>query len=177
MIYALFGDIRIGDAVWTGPVSASETRKAALVLHKVSRGKMPVQDHGDDNDHKELGFFFDETFCEPQAELGKLQAAFAGREALPLVSGDGAFDGVRWLIEDMSVETLKTTPAGRPVRIKVKLKLVEAPNPSPRDVFAAIALASAVGLSPLASLSVEVQVDVQVDLGPISVSAGVGVSL
>lgn len=173
MIYALLGDIVIGDAVWTGPTRASETRKAALAMHPVSRGKKPVQDHGDDNDTKSLEFFFDETFCDPQGELDKLNAAFASRSPLPLVAGDGSFDGVRWLIEDMSVDTLKTTPAGRPVRLRVKLKMIEVPMPSPQDVFSAIARASAAGLSPLASLSVEVQIDI----GPISLSAGAAVSL
>jgi Phage P2 GpU len=158
MIFALLGDIRIGDAVWTGPNRAQEVRKATLVEHKVSRGKPVVQDMGDELDCKTLEFFFDETFCEPLDELSKLEAAFAGRSPLAYVGGDGAFTGVRWLMEDFSVDTLKTTPNGRAVRLKIQTKLKEVPSPSGLDVFSAIAAASAIGLSPLAALLVGVNI-------------------
>lgn len=149
MIFALFGEIVLGDAVWTGPTGAKETRKAALVEHKVARGKPPIQDMGDDNDVKTLDFFFDETFCDAEVELSKLQAAFEARSPLPLVAGDGSFDGVRWLIEDYSVDTLKTTPFGRPVRMKVSAKLRECPAESPLTFFAQIARAGAAALGAL----------------------------
>jgi phage protein U len=126
MIYALLGDIRIGDNSWTGPVTASETRTAALVELDVARGKPPIQDMGDDNDTKSLSFFFDETFCDPQTELAKLEAAFASRRALAYVAGDGAFNGVRYLVKSLSPETLRSTPYGRPVRIAVSVELIEA---------------------------------------------------
>jgi phage protein U len=147
MIFALLGDIRIGDAVWTGPDSADEERKAALVEHKVARGKPPVQDMGDDNDTKTLTFFFDETFCEPEAELSLLTTAFEIRQPLAYVGGDGSFRGVRWLVEQLKVKTLKTTLAGRPVRMKVTLKMLECPAPSPLTFFSQIARAAATGLA------------------------------
>ena len=125
MIYALLGDIVIGDAVWTGPSAAKETRKATLVEHNVAYGKPPVQDMGDELDNKSLEFFFDETFCDAQTELAKLEAAFAVRLPLAFVAGDGAFNGVRWVIESLDVTTLKTTPYGRPVRVKVSLTMKE----------------------------------------------------
>lgn len=146
MIFALLGDIILGDAVWTGPTTAKETRKAAIAEHKVARGKPPLQDAGDDNDTKSLDFFWDETFCDAEIELAKLQAAFATRLPLPLVSGDGSFNGVRWLIEEMSVDTLKTTPFGRPVRMKVNVKLKECPAQSPLTFFEQIARAGAAAL-------------------------------
>lgn len=149
MIYALLGEIVLGDAVWTGPTAAKETRKAALAELKVARGKPPIQDMGDDNDVKALDFFFDETFCDAEVELSKLQAAFEARAPLPLVAGDGSFDGVRWLIEEYAVDTLKTTPWGRPVRMKVAVKLRECPATSPLTFFAAIARAGAAALGAL----------------------------
>lgn len=150
MIFALLGSIRIGDAVWTGPDAADEDRKAELVEHKVARGKPPVQDMGDDNDKKTLTFFFDETFCEPEAELAQLQAAFEMRMPLAYVGGDGSFRGVRWLVEELKVKTLKTTPYGRPVRMKVSLKMLECPAPSPLTFFSQIARAAAIGLTAIA---------------------------
>ena len=171
MAFALLGDIVIGGGVWTGPNRAQESRKASLVEHKVSRGKPVVQDMGDELDSKSLEFFFDETFCEPLDELSKLEGAFASRSPLAYVSGDGAFSGVSYIIEEFSVDTLKTTPNGRPVRLKIAVKMKEIPAPSPLDVFSAIAAASATGLSSLASLSVEVSV--QIDIGPVTLSAGI----
>jgi len=175
MTFALLGDIRIGDAAWTGPTRLQEARKATLVEHKVARGKPVLQDMGDELDGKTMEFFFDETFCEPMDEADKLAAAFAAREPLAYVGGDGAFAGVRFLVEDYGVDTLKTTPRGRPVRMRVQAKLKECPAANPLDVFSAIAAGAAVGLSPLASLSVEVSVSVQ--LGPVSLSAGVSASV
>ncbi|MBK9083229.1 MAG: phage tail protein [Rhizobiales bacterium] len=146
MIFALLGDILIGDAVWTGPNAAKESRKATLVEHKVARGKPPVQDMGDELDGKTLEFFFDETFCDPVAELSKLQAAFADRAPLAYVAGDGSFEGVRWMVESLDVETLKSTPLGRPVRMKVSTRLKETPADSPLTFFAALARAGASAL-------------------------------
>lgn len=127
MVFSLLGKIRIGDATWTGPTASSEGRKASLPEHAVARGKPVVQDTGDELDTKTLEFLFDETFCDPKAEFAKLEDAFAGRTPLPLVGGDGAFDGTRWLIEAVNPQTLKTAPNGRVVRIKVSVSLKEAP--------------------------------------------------
>lgn len=147
MAYALLGDIRIGDAVWTGPTSAGEGKKAARPEHKVSRGKPVRQDIGDELDSKRLEFFFDETFCDPQAELDRLMAAYDARRGLDYVAGDGSFNGVRWVIDAMDVKTLKTTPRGRPVRMKVTLDMMEDPDPSPLKTLSDMAIASASALA------------------------------
>lgn len=147
MAFALLGDIRIGDATWTGPTSAGEAKKAARPEHKVSRGKPVRQDMGDDLDTKKLEFFFDETFCDPQAELDRLMAAFDARRGLDYVGGDGSFTGVRWVIDAMDVKTLKTTPRGRPVRLKISLDMVEDPDASPLATLSAIAVAGASALT------------------------------
>lgn len=157
MIHAYLGDIRIGDAVWTGPTAATESRKATLVEHKVARGKPPIQDMGDENDTKTLKFLFDETFCDPGAELGKLQGVFAARSPLAYVAGDGSFNGVRWLIEDLGVTTLKTTPYGRPVRIEVEAKLKECPGLSPLSFFMAAARMAASAIASSANINVSVK--------------------
>ncbi len=157
MIFALLGDIRIGDAVWTGPTAAKEARKATLVEHKVARGKPPVQDMGDELDTKSLEFFFDETFCDPETELSRLQQAFSARMPLTYVSGDGAFNGVRWLMEELDVTTEKTTPYGRPVRLKVTAKMKEIPALSPLTFFAQIARAAASAISAIGGGNVAAQ--------------------
>jgi hypothetical protein len=125
MFSALLGDIVLGDQVWTGPVSSRDTRKAAFAEYKVACGKPPRSDHGDDLGQKSLAFFFDETFCEPDVELAKLTLAFDTRQGMALVTGDGTYDGRRWVVEAMETEILKTTPAGRAVRIRVQITLKE----------------------------------------------------
>ena len=147
MTFSLLGRIRIGDATWTGPTATAESRSASLPEHEVARGKPVVQDTGDNLDTKTLEFFFDETFCDPVAERAKLEGAFRGRVPLAYVGGDGAYSGVRWLIEDFEVQTLKTTPAGRVVRVKVSAKLKEAPVISLSGLLSAIARAGAAALT------------------------------
>jgi phage protein U len=176
MIFAMLGDMPIGNAAWTGPTAAGEKRKATLVEHKVARGKPVVQDMGDELDDKTLEFFFDETFCEPQAELSKLEAAFDRRRPLAYVGGDGSFNGVRWIMESLDVKTLKTTPMGRPVRIKVTATMKEAPDPSPMSTLAQMAAVAAAGVV-TGSLGLSLSVSAQVTIGPFTVSASASVSV
>lgn len=152
MAFALLGTIRIGDPVWTGPTAAKKTRKASLPEHEVARGKPVVQDTGDALDVKTLDFFFDETFCDPEAELAQLEIAFEGRSPLSYVGGDGAYDGSRFVVEELEVETLKTTPAGRAVRIKASVKLKEVPTLDMLGLLGALARAAATGLAGVLSL-------------------------
>jgi hypothetical protein len=146
MIFALLGDIKIGDAVLTGPSGVSETQYATLVEHQVARGKPPIQDMGDELLTKRLEFFFDETFCNPQVELLKLQAAFKTRTALAYVAGNGAFHGVRWIIESLDVTTLKTTPFGRPTRLKISVSMKEVAGFGLMGILIAAARATAISL-------------------------------
>lgn len=152
MVFSLLGKIRIGDATWTGPTALEEKRKASLPEHEVARGKPQVQDTGDDLDRRTLEFFFDETFCDPLAEKAKLEAAFAARTPMPFVGGDGAFSGVRWVIEEFSVHTLKTAPNGRVVRVKVSASLKEVPVVSLTGLYSAIARAAATAIGGVVNL-------------------------
>jgi phage protein U len=160
--FAYLGDIILGEATmgvaasWTGPVGAGNTRHAALAEHKVSRGKPILQDHGDDLDTRTLEFLFDETFCAPAVELGKLDRAYAAREAMPYVGGDGAFDGKRWVIEGLDAKFLRATPTGRIVRMQVTLQLKEASG-STLGFMGRVARAAASALSSIASGNVGVR--------------------
>lgn len=178
MIFALLGDIRIAaDSSFTGPTAVAETRKAALVEHDVAWGKKPIEDHGDDNDRKSLSFFFDETFCSPVSELSRLEAAMAARSPLAFVGGDGAFTGKRWIIEQMSVKTLRCTPWGTPVRIGIDVEMIECPIPDPIGFLAQLAFSAALAVDFTASLSLDVAIEI--DLGGFSIgaSASVGVGV
>lgn len=172
MIFALIGDIRIGDATLTSPDGADEARKATLVRHAVATGKPVVQDMGDELDTRTLSFFFDETFCSPLAELARLEGLMRARSPVAYVGGDGAFRGKRWICANLKVETQKATPAGRATRLKVAVDLIEAPIPSPLDFLAALAVGAAIGIAGQAGLPVSAALSVGV--GPLTAALTVG---
>ena len=152
MASALLGNIRIGDATWTGPTADKLSRKASLPEHEVARGKPVGQDTGDNLDTKTLDFFFDETFCDAEAEMAKLTIAFESRTPLAYVGGDGAYDGSRFIVEELEAETLKTTPSGRKTRFTVSLKLKEVPALDLLGLLTGLARAAASGLAGVVSL-------------------------
>ncbi|WP_457798090.1 phage tail protein [Methylocystis sp. S23] len=126
-MFALLGAIPIGLSPLTGPTEAGGSEKATLARIDVATGKPALQDMGDDLAGKKLSFFFCESFCDPESEMGRLREARRARTPLPYVPGDGAFAGVRFIVESIDDEIRKTTPAGRVVRIEAHLTLIEAP--------------------------------------------------
>ena len=146
-MFAMLGGIRLGTSAFTGPTAGGEGIKAAFAQHKVAEGKPVPQDMGDDLATKTLDFFFDEGFCDPVAELAKLEAARLSRQPLPYVTGAGQYFGQRFWIESLSMKMKRTTPAGRLVRLDASLSLIEVPV---RDL-AAFAAAFAQATAPAAS--------------------------
>jgi len=128
--YAWLGDIILGIDVMTGPVSSGEDLGNTINEHQVVRGKPVLQDAGQENDRRTFRFFFDETFCDVAAQYKKLRAARASRKALPLVHGNGAYLGKRYVVQSVRITHKKATPSGAPVRIEGELELIEAPSGS-----------------------------------------------
>ena len=120
------GDISFGSDVLTGPTSFGEELTNSLPEHAVVRGKPVVQDTGEELDKRSFAFFFDETFCEPEAELAKLRAAHASRSALALVPASGAYRGKRFVVVSISPDIKKTRENGRVTRVSASMKLKEA---------------------------------------------------
>lgn len=150
-IFGFLGDIPLGDGVLTGPSKQGETFKASLPELKVARGKPAVHDTGDELDQQSLEFFFDETFCDPEAELAKLKAAYAARSPLAFIRGAGGYSGARYVIEEMQADTLRTTPSGRATRYHVNLRMKESPIQNPLAWLGAIARMGALALTPWGS--------------------------
>lgn len=121
----LFGTSIIGTDPLTGPTSDSEDKAARFARHDLVRGKPALQDLGNDAGTKRLGFFFDETFCDPQAELRKIDLAFQGRVPMRLFFDLRGFELGLFLIERLRIERQKTTPSGRVVRIELEVELIE----------------------------------------------------
>lgn len=126
MIY-LLGSIPLGIAPLTGPTAHSYDRTATFAQHGPTRGKPVLQEIGEELDRKDFSFFFSEEFCTPVTELAKLEAAFATKSPLPLVLGNGAFNGKRYVVESLIVTIIKTDLVGLPVRIEASISLLEDP--------------------------------------------------
>ena len=109
----------------TGPTSDSEDKSARFARHDLVRGAPALQDLGDDAGRKQLSFFFDETFCNPEAELLKINAAFKGRIPVKLFFDLTGFEVGVFVIERLRIKRQKTSPSGRAVRISVDVDLVE----------------------------------------------------
>lgn len=105
----------------TGPTSDELDYEARFARHMPLRGESIIQDLGNNAPPRRLRFFFDESFCDPEQELAKLQDAFAARRALRLSarSNLGSF-----IIERMSVKRLKMSPHGRLVRVEINAELI-----------------------------------------------------
>ena len=121
----LFGTSIIGTDHLTGPTRDTEAKAARFARHDLVRGKPVLQDLGNDAHTRQLGFFFDETFCDPQAELRKINLAFQGRVPMRLFFDLRGFEIGVFLIERLRIKHQKTAPSGRVVRIELEVELIE----------------------------------------------------
>jgi len=132
-MFAMFGPVVFALNALTGPNALSEFYGNTWARHEVIRGKPVLQEIGRELDTREIGFFFDETFCSPESEWAKLYGSYLAKEALPFVAGN-SFDGRRFVIETLEREVTKTSKSGRAVRIEATMKLIEAPQPTLLDM-------------------------------------------
>ncbi len=121
----LFGTSVIGTDHLTGPRSDSESKSARFARHELVRGKPALQDLGNDAGAKQLRFFFDETFCNPEAELRKIDLAFQGRVPMRLFFDLTGFEVGVFLIERLRIQRKQISPSGRLVRVEIEVELVE----------------------------------------------------
>ncbi len=129
MIFASLGDFQLGTtSVMTGPTAVDETLANDFHEHKVVRGKPVPQKGGEALDRRSFSFFFDESFCTPEAEYARLVAAKVAGNILPFIPGGGGFLGKHYFIKELKGTTHKTTQSGRIVRISATIQLVEVPG-------------------------------------------------
>lgn len=126
MIY-LLGSIPLGIAPLTGPVMHDFSYINNFAQHAPTRGKPVLQEIGEELDTRNIDFFFSEEFCDPATELAKLEMAFALKTPMPLVLGNGIFNGKRYVVETLSGQIVKTNKSGSPVRIHATIGLLEDP--------------------------------------------------
>lgn len=157
MIY-LLGSIPLGIAPLTGPVGHSFDFANTFAEHQPTRGKPVLQEIGEELDRRTFDFFFSEEFCSPATELAKLEAAFALKTPMPLVLGDGSFNGRRYVVESLSGRIVHTDRSGSPVRVEATIGLLEDPIAGGLfSLITSIAKARAPALSSSASVNPEVK--------------------
>ncbi|SMD02661.1 phage tail protein [Rhizobium sp. RU36D] len=128
MIY-LLGSIPLGIDPLTGPVAHDFSYANTFVQHATTRGKPALQEIGQELDVRNISFFFSEEFCSPATELAKLELAFDLKTPMPLVLGNGAFRGKRYVVETLSGAIIKTNRSGEAVRVEATIGLLEDPLP------------------------------------------------
>ena len=145
-MYAMFGPVILGINPLNMPTGLKETFGNSFAKHDVIRGKPVLQDIGRELDLRDFSFFFDETFCNVEAQWAMLYSCYLLKEALPLVLGN-SYDGRRFVIETLERDIKKTTHrSGRMVRLEATMKIVEAPVPSLLDMLMGAAVNAAGGL-------------------------------
>ncbi len=123
----LLGNSVIGTDHLTGPTADSEIKSARFARHMPLRGRSVLQDLDNDNGTKRLRFFFDETFCNVEAERRSIELAFQARIPMRLFFDLQGFEVGVYIIERLRVRHLKTTRRGRLVRAELEVELVESP--------------------------------------------------
>lgn len=146
MIALHFGSIPMGSNSLTGPTGHAVSRKATYAEHAVTRGKPVLQDIGEELDRQSFDFFFSEEFCNPRAELNKLELAFAMKTPLPLMFVAGGFTGQRYVVEALDIKVKQTNRSGGIVRVEASISLIEAPVPSLLGLLVGMARAAAPAL-------------------------------
>lgn len=150
MLFATLGDIQLGhDGSLNSPTSLSESLSNTVHEHKVLRGKPIPQRGGEELDKLTFGFHFDESFCDPATEYRRLKAQRSSGIPMPLIFGDGSFDGKSYWITSLSPTVKKTTPDGRIVRFEANMSLIEVPTHSLTFVGSGIGDFARAILSPL----------------------------
>lgn len=128
-MFVFLGDFQLGTSnIMTGPTGSEEQLDNTIEEHAVVRGKPIPQDAGEELDRRSFSFFFDESFCDPQAEYYRLRAARSSRSAMPLVMANGGYLGKSYAVQSLSITHKKTTEGGSLVRLEANIDLIEAPT-------------------------------------------------
>lgn len=157
MIAVHFGSIPMGSSALSGPTGQSIKRKNTFAEYPVTRGKPVLHDIGAELDRQTFDFFFSEEFCDPRAELSKLELAFALKTPLPLIFVAGGFAGLRYVVEALDIKVQKTNRSGGITRVEAAITLIEAPVPSLLGLISSIARAAAPALTGAAGSNPDVK--------------------
>ena len=120
--FALLGDIEF--EIEDAPRALEYKESSLYSQHDVIEGKSTLQYAGESLQTLTLNFRFHASWCNPDAQLARLQGARRRREPLPLVLGSGVFRG-NYLLEDITVGLQWADSFGKVIDMLCQAKLIE----------------------------------------------------
>ena len=127
-MFALLGDIKFDLVTYFDGLTSRRGVKYAR--QEVIAGKPRLQRVGTDLDELKIDLSFHDYYCDPVAELKRIDAAIAEGQALPLIWGDGIVEGV-FVVESREVTHQTASKAGRVSALTATLVLTEYVEPKP----------------------------------------------
>lgn len=106
------------------PRSFSAQQKTSFVEVPRIDEKPLLQWVGDDLRSIKMGFRFGRPWCDPDAQLRRLQDELANHQPLSLILGDGVFRGY-YLLESIDATLLQTDAEGKTMFLEVSVELKE----------------------------------------------------
>lgn len=119
-MYAVLGDIEFEPL--TGFDSLEERLGVDYAEHALIGKKPKLQFVGDKLDEARVSLLFNHTFCEPGAELERLEREMGKHEPLALVMGSGDHKGY-FVITDMTIVGKQHSSSGRELAVTVEVVL------------------------------------------------------
>jgi phage protein U len=121
-MFAQLGDIQF--TLVDSPDFLTGTKRIDYAEHQIIEGKSRLQYIGEALEAKSMRIRFHASFCDPDARLTELNDAAGRHEALPLVMGNGAYEG-HFVIEEVRVDLRQAFADGTPIAIDVDVQLKE----------------------------------------------------
>ena len=120
--WGTLGDINF--EVHEAPHQLGYKEASQFAQQKRIEGKATIQFVGEDLQTLDLTFRFGYPWCQPSAQLQRLQQARRDAKSMPLILGKGRFQG-NYVIQDVSVDLEVTTEDGLISLIEVSVSLIE----------------------------------------------------
>lgn len=121
-MFALLGDIQFELVTYFDGLEVNRATKYAR--HEVLDGKPRLQRTGDELDEITIELAFHDYYCNPEAELKRLDEARLSGRAMPLVWGNGVVEG-RFVVEKLRMTAQTADSTGKVTSLSATLSLLE----------------------------------------------------
>lgn len=132
-MFALLGEIQFELITHFDGLEINRATKYAR--HEVLDGKPILQRTGDELDELTIELAFHDYYCDPEAELKRLDAARLAGRAMPLIWGHGVVEG-QFVIEKIRVTQQTATQYGKVTSLSASVSLLEYVEPRPLEAAA-----------------------------------------
>ncbi|BAK75382.1 putative phage tail assembly protein, P2 GpU family [Pseudogulbenkiania sp. NH8B] len=125
-MFALLGEIQFELITHFDGLEINRATKYAR--HEVLDGKPILQRTGEELDELTIELAFHEYYCDPEAELKKLDEARRAGKSMPLIWGHGVIEG-QFVIEKIRVTEQTATQFGKVTSLSASVSLLEYVEP------------------------------------------------